>query len=382
MRLFPITCKSGVRAGLTLLLVLAVLPMSHLAAQDPPSSFDELAAEAAAARDVDDAPRAMELYQQALQLNPKWQDGWWSLGLLQYGSGAYAAATDTLTHVLALDPNAAQAQALRGLCEFETGDYQRSLADIQKGIAVGAANDPRREQILHYHEAMLLTRLGRFQEALKAYAPFAEHGVSSPELLIAIGLAMLHMSILPKDVTADQRLVLMAAGDAAYKFMKGDQDAARAAFNDFFQRYPTVRNAHMSYGTLLTSFGPDAAMPQFKAELEVAPDSSDALIMLAWSLLMQSRSEEALPYAKHAVQNQPEQAASQLVLGRALADTGDVAGGIEHLEHGLRLEPDNLEIHIALARAYSKSGRDDDALRERALCLQMTRNHAAQLANP
>jgi len=190
------------------------------------------------------------------------------------------------------------------------------------------------------------------------------------------------MSILPKDVTADQRLVLMAAGDAAYKFMKGDQDAARAAFNDFFQRYPTVRNAHMSYGTLLTSFGPDAAMPQFKAELEVAPDSSDALIMLAWSLLMQSRSEEALPYAKHAVQNQPEQAASQLVLGRALADTGDVAGGIEHLEHGLRLEPDNLEIHIALARAYSKSGRDDDALRERALCLQMTRNHAAQLANP
>jgi predicted Zn-dependent protease len=104
--------------------------------------------------------------------------------------------------------------------------------------------------------------------------------------------------------------------------------------------------------------------------------------MLAWSLLMQSRSEEALPYAKHAVQNQPEQAASQLVLGRALADAGDVAGGIEHLEHGLRLEPDNLEIHIALARAYSKSGRDDDALRERALCLQMTRNHAAQLANP
>lgn len=382
MRLSSNLCNSRLPAGLSLLLILTVTPTSYFAAQELPSGFDELAAQASAARDVDDAPRAIELYQQALQLNPKWQDGWWSLGLLQYESRAYGAATEALTRVLELDPKAAQAQALRGLCEFETGDYQRSLADVQKGIAVGAANDAHREQILHYHEAMLLTRLGRFQEALKAYAPFAEHGVSSPELLIAIGVATLHLSILPKDAPAGQQQMLMAAGDAAYKFMKGDQNAARDAFNQFFQRYPTVPNVHMSYGTLLTSFGPDAATPQFKAELQVSPDSSDALIMLAWSLLMQNRSDEALHYAKRAVDKEPEQAAAQLVLGRALADTGDVAGGIEHLEHGLRLEPDNLEIHIALAKAYSKSGRDDDALRERALCLQMTRNNAAQLAHP
>ena len=369
-------------AGQILLLILAVIATSYIFAQNLPATFDELAAQAAAARDVDDAPRAIELYEQALQLNPKWQDGWWSLGLLQYESRAYGAATGALTRVLELDPKAAQAQALRGLCEFETGNYQQSLADIQKGIAVGAANDARREQILHYHEAMLLTRLGRFQEAFKAYAPFAEHGVSSPELLIAIGLTTLHMSILPKDAPAGQQEMLMAAGDAAYNFMKGDQSAARDAFNAFFQRYPAVPNAHMSYATLLTSFGPDAAMPQFMKELEVAPDNSTALIMLAWSLVMQDHSDEALPYAKRAVDKDPEQAAAQLVLGRALADTGDVASGIEHLQHGLKLEPDNLEIHIALARAYSKSGRADDALRERALCLQMTRSNAAQLAHP
>ena len=382
MRRFPNICNSRTLAGQALLLILAVIPTSYLSAQGQPPGFDELAAQAAAARDVDDAPRAIELYQQALQLNPKWQDGWWSLGLLQYESGAHAPATEALTHVLELDPKAVQAQALRGLCEFETGNYQQSLADIQKGIAVGAANDARREQILHYHEAMLLTRLGRFQEALKAYAPFAEHGVSSPELLVAIGLATLHRDILPKDAPAGQQEMLMAAGDATYKFMKGDQNAARDAFNAFFERYPTVPNAHMSYATLLTSFGPDAAMPQFKKELEVSPDNSSALIMLAWSLVMQDRSDEALPYAKRAVDKDPEQAAAQLVLGRALADTGDVARGVEHLEHGLKLEPDNLEIHIALARAYSKSGRDDDALRERTLCLQMTRNNAAQLAHP
>lgn len=382
MRLSPLMCKLKARAWPHYLVLLAVIPLGNLSAQDSPPGFNEVAAEAAAARDVNDAPRAIELYQQGLQLNPKWQDGWWSLGLLQYGSGAYAAATDALTHVLELTPNTGQALALRGLCEFETGAYQQSLTDLQKGIASGAAGDARQEQILHYHEGMLLTRLGRFQEALRVYAPFAEHGLSSDELLIAIGLAGLHMPLLPRDVNADQRALLMAVGNATHKFMQGDQNAARDAFNDVFQRFPTVPNAHMLYGNLMSAFGPDAATPQFQKEVEIAPENPDALIMLAWSLLMQSRSDEALPYAKRAVQKQPERATAQLVLGRALADTGDLTGGIEHLEHGLQLEPDNLEIHIALARAYSKSGRDDDARRERTLCLQMTRNNAARLAHP
>jgi Flp pilus assembly protein TadD len=63
-------------------------------------------------------------------------------------------------------------------------------------------------------------------------------------------------------------------------------------------------------------------------------------------------------------------------------DTEDLAGGIEHLEQALRLEPDNLEVHIALAKAYSKSGRKDDARRERMLCLQLTEANATQLAHP
>jgi Flp pilus assembly protein TadD len=104
--------------------------------------------------------------------------------------------------------------------------------------------------------------------------------------------------------------------------------------------------------------------------------------MLAWSLLMENRADEALPYAKRVAEKDPKPFASQLVLGRALLDTGDVAGGLQHLGEALKLQPDNIEIHLALAKAYSKSGRDDDARRERALCLQMTQNGVAPLAHP
>ena len=380
MRTSSLSYQCTVPGWPLLVLLLALVP--QLAAQDPPSGFAEIAADAAAARDVNDTPRAVQLYTEALQLDPKWQDGWWSLGLLQYGSGAYAPAVDAFSRLIALNPSAAEAFALRGLCEFETGDYAQALDDIRKGRASGDLRDPRQEQILRYHEAMLLTRLQKFQDALKMYSAFAEHNVSNPELLIAIGLAGLRMPLLPKEAPAEQRPLLAAAGQATYKFMQGDESGARQAFTDLFQRFPDVKNEHYLYGGLLLAFGPDSAAPQFKKELEVAQDNQDALTMLAWSLLMDGRSDEALPYAKRLAQAQPELAPAQLILGRALVDTGDVPAGIEHLERALKIEPNNLETHIALAKAYSKSGRDDESRRERALCLQLSRSNATQLAHP
>ncbi|GAC1638296.1 MAG: hypothetical protein NVS9B14_18740 [Candidatus Acidiferrum sp.] len=369
-------CRIG--APVSLLLLLVFFPFGNLAAQDSQASFEKVAAQAAAAKDANEILRAKELYTRAVQLNPKWEDGWWSLGLLQYGTENYEVAADALSHLLDLRPDSGEALALRGLCEFETGDYAKSLADIRKGRTLGAADDAEHEQILRYHEGMLLTRLGKFSEALRTYAPFAEHGLTSPELVTAIGLAALRIPLVPKEATAEQQALLTAAGDATYKFMAGDQRAAQEGFNALFQRFPNARNAHYSYGNLLSAFGPEAAAPQFQKELEVAPDNQEALISLAWALLMQNRAEEAVPYAKRALQEKPELGASHLLFGRALADTGNVGAGIEHLERGIKLEPDNLELHIALAKAYSKSGRIEEARRERALCMQITRNVATR----
>src|SRR5881394_48226 len=89
-----------VEALACLLLLFAFFPFDGLAAQNSSPSFEEVAAEADAARDANEIPRAIELYTQALQLNAKWEDGWWSLGILQHGSGAYEAAVDALSHLL------------------------------------------------------------------------------------------------------------------------------------------------------------------------------------------------------------------------------------------------------------------------------------------
>jgi len=371
--------NSWARNVLLGLAVCLIAGVSGVTAQTP-SGFDQISAEATAAREQGDVPHAIELYSQALKLNSKWADGWWFLGSLEYGAGSYADARDALNHYLELTPDAPPALALRGLCEFETGEQQQSLSDIEKAIAMGAANQSRNEQILRYHEGLLLTLMGHFDEALKSYWFFAQKGISSPELFIAIGLAGLHMPVQPKDASADLQELLTGTGGAVYQFQSGDQAGAARSFQNLFQKFPTTANLHYLYGTLLYSADPDSSIGEFEKELEVNPGNQQAQVMVPWALLMKDRAQEALPYAKQVAAAQPKVAAAQLVLGRALAETGDLAAGIQHLEQALQLEPNNLEIHIALAKAYSRSGRDQDARRERALCLQMTNDEGSHLA--
>lgn len=351
-------------------------------AQDSPNDFRSLAAQATTARVENQSPQAIQLYKQALQLNPEWKEGWWYLGLLQYGKDSYSAAEEALTHYIALDRDAGPAFALRGLCEFETGDYGVSLQDIERGLSLGAGNQLRNEQILRYHEALLLARLGRFQDALRAYAWFANKGITSPELMEQIGLAGLRISEMPPDAGEKQRSLFAAAGNAAYQYMAGHESEARALFRELFQQFPDAPNAHLLYGYLLFERDPEEALGEFKRELGVAPSNSGANIMLAWAYLMQNDPAAALPYAEKVQQDQATLPIAHLVLGRSLVGTGDVLNGIRHLEKAKQLDPGNLEVHIGLAEAYSKAGRKEDAWRERMESLRVTSAETTPTANP
>ena len=308
--------------------------------QPSPATFDQLKTDADAARQAGDITRASDLYMQALRLNPSWPDGWWYLGQLRYGANDYAQAEDAFTHYLSLVPDAAPATALRGLCEFELGQDEPSLGDVQRALALGAADDTRNSQILRYHEGQLLTRLGRFEEALTAYGYFAHQHLSSDELLVAVGLATLRMPQFPKDADPAQRSMIALAGNATFLLLTGDQQAAAQAFQNFFQRYPAASNVHYTWGYLLYPTDQDAAIAEFRRELTVDPANAVDHTMLAWALLMDNSPAEALPEAKKAAEEAPTLPMAQLSLGRALLETGDVKSATTSSRERARPRPE------------------------------------------
>ncbi len=386
----PLPAGAGAAARLALAAALCLGLSVHgmaqqVAQQTTPqidASFESIAAAAAEARDRGDIPGAVRLYGEAVGLNPQWQDGWWFLGVLQYGANQYGPAADALSHFLALKPNGGAALALRGLCEFETGQYEASLGDLEHGISLGAAAQPRNAEILLYHEALLLTRLGSFEKAIGKFTNFVKAGQGNPDLTTAIGLAGLRMPVLPQEADPAQAPLIAATGDAAAKVMGGDMDGGARAFEALFARYPETPNLHYLYGYLLFATQPDAAIAQFQAELAIAPRNAVAGAMLAWAYGLQGDFAAALPAAERAARQDPSLAIGQLMLGRALVETGDAAAGLPHLEQALQMEPGSLEAHLTLAKAYSKLGRRDDARRERLLCLQLSGEGAAPNANP
>jgi tetratricopeptide (TPR) repeat protein len=331
---------------------------------------------------VQDFPRAIALTEQALKLNAGWAEGWWLLGSMRFDRNDFAGAEAALSKLLALDPDSGPARAMRGIAEYQTSDFPTALSDIQRAIALGAANNAQNGMLLRYHEALLLTRNSRFDEALTDYQLFLKAGKSNEELLTALGLAGLRTPLLPRELGRGQQEMYEAAGRAIAAFQSGDDRAARRLFQEFFERFPNVPWSHFLYGYLLFSADPAGALREWRREVQVSPDNATANATLAWALLVKDQPADALPYAQKAESLEPDKGMSQMVLGRALAETGELDRGFSHLEEALKLEPANLEVHFALARADSLAGRNSDAQRERLYCLQAESNRSHADAQP
>ncbi|MGA2217544.1 MAG: tetratricopeptide repeat protein [Terracidiphilus sp.] len=355
--------------GMVLVLLLFVSNSAH--SQQPAVQFDDLAARAAGARDQGNLPLAIELYSQAEQLRPDWAEGWFYLGLLQYSSNAYPAAIEAFNHLLVLKPGAPPALALRGLCEFETGAFDDSLRDLEEAVAKGAANEPRNEQIIRYHLAQLLARSGRFQDAVTQYQYFASRRIDDPDMLLGLGLAGMRSRMFPKDVPAEDRPIYEAAGGAGYALLAGFTQEADSQFNQLFARYPSTANLHFFYGNLLFPHAPDLAVDQFRAEVNLVPSNAENHAILAFSLMLAGRYSEALPEAEAALAGNPDMEMSQLAMARSLAETGEEKRATDLINHILKLDPNSLEAHMALAVVYARTGRREDAYRERAACLAL-----------
>lgn len=321
------------------------------------------------------------LYKKALNLNSSWEEGWWFLGTLYYDGDQYTAGRDAFQRVVDLNAGAKPAWGLLGLCEFETGDYAKSLTDIERGSSQGAGVEPQMEHVLVYHYAILLTRKGDSDKALREYASLVRGRAPNDLLFESVGLAALHAKLLPKEIPATQLDLYLSAGKTAALVLTGDYSHADASFSDLLERYPTTPNVHYMHGVYLIARDPEVALDEFKRELEIAPSNSDASLMLAWGLLTRGDSAVALRYARRAFESAPNLPLAQYVLGRALVETGDVKGGLGYLERAERTDSTNVDTHVVLAYAYSRLGRPQAARRERQIAISMTKEKG-QFAQP
>ena len=332
---------------------------------NPEAEFERLQKSADEARLAERFDDAISLYGQALNLKPKWPDGWWYVGAIFYQKDLYPQARDAFQNLVALEPSRGPAWAMLGLCLFQTAEYERAAVSLQRGRSLGVNDNSELAGVVRYHTALLYNRFEYFENAYDILAEFVRAGHESPKVVEAFGLTMLRMPFLPKEIPPAQREKILLAGQAGYNMAARRLDQARSAFDTLLAQYPNDPNVHYGFGVFMLSQDADIAIKEFKRELEISPSHFPSMVQMAFEYLKRDQYTDALPLAEKAVQLAPKLYAARNVLGRVLLELGQIDRSVKELEAGVELAPASPEMHFALARAYTRAGRKQDAARER-----------------
>ena len=342
-------------------------PVQKTTREQSSAAFDQAVKLGDEARQADQLSAALGHYAAALKIRPDWKEGWWNTGAILYEEDQYPAARDAFRNLVALDQNNGQAWGMLGLCEFQTREYDRAIISLLRGRSLKLGNNPELESVVRYHAALLYIHFEQFEIAFDVLAEFLRAGNTSPKVVQAFGLAILRMPYLESEIPADKRDLILLAGQAGIGMASRRPETAQAAFDQLLARYSNTPNVHYAYGVFLLNQDSDAALKEFKRELEINSQHQPSMVQMAFEYLKRDDYNTALPLAEKAVALDPKMFPARNVLGRILLQLGQVDRAIKELEEGARLAPTSPEMHYALGRAYRRAGREEDAKRETAL---------------
>lgn len=331
------------------------------------SSFATLSQQAAEARDANRLEEAATLYTKALALGPKWTEGWWSLGTIEYDQDHYAKAALAFQKVTALDPANGTAHAMLGLCQFELGKDALALQNLLKAEQLNIIKDEQLRTVALYHLGLLQLRARRFGDAKETLSQLAKVHIRTKEVSTALGLAAL--LIAPKDAPPEGTpgaTVVERAGEAEAQLTAKGFEQAKRTYAQLVDEYPAYPNLHFAFGRLLLETNEtDQAVEQFQLELKRNPENVNSMLEIA-AVRYQVDSEDGLHYAEEALKLSPRLPFAHYLVGLLRLDTGNAAGAVPELEIAEKAFPNESRVYFSLGNAYARVGRKAEAAKARA----------------
>jgi tetratricopeptide (TPR) repeat protein len=328
------------------------------------ASFNQLKAQADEAREAGKLEDAIELYRKAVAAKPNSVECLWYLATLLYDRDRYAEAIPAFKRVSELQPQAGAPFVMLGLCEFRVGNYDNALGRIRQGRQIGIGNNRDLDMAMRYHEGILLLLKGDFETAQTIFGGLSYDNVNREDLIIAHGLAVLRLPMLPSQAMPGyrDREMIRRAGFAEHQAAQGNHGDARQEYERMAVDYPKAPGVQYACGRyLLTQRDDEGAIAAFKKEIENSPNHALARLQIAYIHMRNKEAEAGLKYAQEAVELHARLPLGHYVFGRILFELGENTRAVEELETARRLSPNEPRVHFTLSRAYARAGRKADA---------------------
>ena len=311
---------------------------------------------------------AMAALEAALKQTPDWKEGLWDYGTLLYQARQFPAAQVRFARLSRLDPQHGAPWAMLGLCDFELRDFGSSLDHLQEGRSLGLPNQ-NLEEVALYTEAQDLLVLDEFAQATHLLKAFALHHRPSPGIVAALGLAALHLPLLPatyKVVLEPRRQTLVERmGEEAFLFQGDDKTKAQTAMTGILRDFPSAAYVHFNAGLLREALNDlPAARTEFLQELKIDADNVPDRLELAALDADQDHMAEGLAQARAAERLDPQSFATHYVVGYLYFRQQQWQAAAQELQQSEALQPADSQVRYTLAQVYLRLHRNRDALRE------------------
>lgn len=247
--------------------------------------------------------------------------------------------------------------------------------------ALSSVEDGRRLALL---EAMILFRESKPAAALARLRPQLETGDAAPDSYKLAALCLVAMNRPREAGTYLQEAVRRKPEDAMAHYYLGMHrlqerqyaDAA-ASLRQAVRLNPEYPDSYTMLGLALEESGDDeGALANYQVGAErtekLGVPKESAYIYLARFYQGRNRNQEVLSAANKALAINPRNAEAWLLKGKALLETGDYDAAIRALDRGVELAPKDKRLRYQRMRAFQRSGRTEEARRERETYQKMT----------
>jgi tetratricopeptide (TPR) repeat protein len=287
---------------------------------------------------------AVQLYRQALKLNPKLIPIHFNLAVSLGKLERHDEAAKHLRAFLKSYPDEPRARQLLGLCLIESGDLAGAIAELETAYRVNPSDGS-----IHYALSYAHARAGNEDRA----AEILRNLDTNP---------------------AQSKLI---QGLIEYRRQRFPE--SKALFQEVLQLSPKVASAYAALGRLELRENNDAEAIRFlEKALELNPSDAESAYQAGVLHARNGRVEQGLSLLRRAIALRPSYGDPHYQIGRIALEREDHKTALTELETARRLLPRQEAVRLMLGRTYQALGREREAKAEFA---EVRRLKAAAIEN-
>ena len=288
---------------------------------------------------------AIREYQAALKIDPSLSGVYLNLGILYFRESKYVAAAPVLREFLSRNPQNRQAQELLGLCDLQ---------------------------------------LDKYEDAVGMLAPLRADG--SLDVLVALSASYIRLRRMSEAEAIVRELLTSQSNSAQVHFLMGQTYAGLNNFPQALQEFTAVAAFDRDWPDIELLIGATearvgrypAAEADLRAQLQVTPDSFEALYTLGALLNKEKRFEEAKALLLKAQGLNSKSGAAALQLAEACWKTGSRDAAWSAIRRAVQLDAENGQAHYLYAQIARERQDEPTARREFAIAQSLSARSAEE----